>query len=105
MSGLTESLKAAHLPRSPEGLEVVKPRRKFKIFPHVLGAVDATLVPIQTPTDKAVNNANFSGKRHCHGLKIQVVVDSDGRQSTLRIYSQGGVTTRFFSENLVFLSS
>ena len=59
MSGLTESLKAAYLPRSSEELEVMKPRHKSKFFPYVLGAVDATLIPIRKPTGEAVNNANF----------------------------------------------
>ena len=79
MSGLTESLKAAYLPKSLEEIEFAKPVRKFKFFPHATGAVDATLIPIRKPMDRDTNNAYYSGKHACHGAKIQVVVDPSGK--------------------------
>lgn len=78
MSGLTESLRATYLPGSLEEVEARKPSQKFKFFPYALGAVDATLIPVQKPTDRSTNNAYYSGKHHCHGAKIQVVVNSLG---------------------------
>ena len=79
MPGLTESLKAAYLPKSLEKIELTRPVRKFKFFPHATGAVDATLIPIQKPMDRDANNVYYSGKHGCHGAKIQVVVDPSGR--------------------------
>ena len=78
MSELTVSPGAAYLPESIEEVEVMKPTQNFMFFPYVLGAIDATLVPIHKLTDRSTNNAYYSGKHHCHGAKIHVVVDSLG---------------------------
>ena len=72
-----ESLRATYLSGSLE-VEAGKPTQKFKFFPYALGVVDATLIPVQKPTDRSTNNAYYSGKHHCHGAKIQVVVNSLG---------------------------
>lgn len=76
MSGLTYSLKREYLPERKEDIEVTS---KFQNFPQALGAVDATLIPIQRPKDPIQNNNYFSGKHGRHGGKIQVTVSPDGR--------------------------
>lgn len=73
MSGLTHSLRREYLPQSREEIEVT---RKFGNFPQAVGAVDATLIPVQKPKSPELDRTYFSGT---HGVKIQVVVSADGR--------------------------
>ena len=75
MSGLTYSLRAAYLPVTKEDIH---PTRKFEHFPQAIGAVDATLIQIQKPKERELNNEYFSGKHRIHGAKVQVTVDADG---------------------------
>lgn len=76
MSGLTYSLKREYLPQSRDEIVTAK---KFEHFPQAMGAVDATLIPIQKPRSPELDHAYFSGKHGTHGGKIQVTVDADGR--------------------------
>ena len=75
MSGLTESLKVAYLPKSIRDINISS---QFKNFPQAIGAVDATLIPVQKPSDRENEGLYYSGKHHAHGAKVQVVVSSDG---------------------------
>ena len=75
MSGLTESLKLAYLPKSIRDINISS---QFKNFPQAIGAVDATLILVQKPSDRENEGQYYSGKHHAHGAKVQVVVSSDG---------------------------
>ena len=76
MSGMTNSLKKEYLPEKRSDITSIS---KFKHFPQALGAVDASLIPIQKPKDSMLNNDYYSGKHSMHGAKIQVTVDADGK--------------------------
>ena len=93
ISGLTESLKAAYLPKSLEEIKLTRPVRKFKFFPHATGAVDATLIQIQKPMDRDANNACYSGKHCCHGAKYRLLWTLVGRFTCLKLDSM--LTPRF----------
>lgn len=75
MSGLTHSLKREYLPQTKDDIPTSS---KFTHFPQALGAVDATLIPVQKPGNRELNHDYYSGKHGAHGGKIQVTVNADG---------------------------
>ena len=74
MSGPTHSLRREYLPQSREEIAAT---RKFENFPQVVGAVDATLIPVQKSKSPELDRMYFSGKHGTHGAKIQATVSAD----------------------------
>jgi len=54
-------------------------RRDFVHFPEARFVVDATLIEIERPGDRNVAAEHLSGKHRRYGVKVQVVVNSDGK--------------------------
>ena len=54
-----------------------KSTRSFINYPAAVGALDATLLSINKPSEREENKKYFSGKHRKHGVKLQVLVAPD----------------------------
>ena len=50
----------------------------FEHYPEAVGAVDATLIMIRKPKERAEDQEYYSGKHRRHGVKLQIMVAPDG---------------------------
>ena len=64
-----------YVPKSPNEY---KSTRSFINYPAAVGALDATLISINKPSEKEENRRYFSGKHKKHGAKLQILVAPDG---------------------------
>ncbi len=73
---LTSVLFETYVPANPYSYNC---NEIFQHHPDAIGAVDATLIMIRKPKERAEDHAYFSGKHRRHGVKLQIMVAPDGR--------------------------
>ena len=54
------------------------PTRSFDNYPHAVGALDATLIPVLKPLNHQEARKYLSGKHRRYGIRLQVLVAPDG---------------------------
>lgn len=62
----------------PRNISQVPRGARFRMSPEAIGAIDATPIFIQRPTDQETQRSVYSGKYKRHCMKIQCLVSPDG---------------------------
>ena len=95
MSGLTESLKLAYLPKSVRDINISS---QFKNFPQAIGAVDATLIPSRSPLTERMRVCITPGSIMFMGQKSRLLLAPMVLPHMFRRPFQGADMTHFLSE-------
>ena len=95
MSGLTESLKLAYLPKSVRDINISP---QFKNFPQAIGAVDAASIPSRNPLTERMRVCITRGGTTSMGQKSRLLLAPMVLPHMFRRPFQGADMTHFLSE-------